>query len=422
MSSPPALLAFFQQEAVEYLDRLDQLLGAPQSGSPQRSAPHSGIPQRGAPTAEAPDGAAFLSHARALRGSAAMTQLSGLTEFTTTLERIAAGLRRQELGWDQRFHATLHGALTALRAFVERADRWTELDQQQARAHSVTLAATAAGYLRALPQPAASSAPVVPIARLFPNDGQEGIVHRNPAPPITLAERFRADLATAAGAVEREVAALGPNPRGSDAPNPVYPFRAPPDSAPSPSAQPYLRQPDGEQSYAGQPYAVRPYSAPIGSPAPLAQALTRTDALRRALLQLADVAESFGATAIATLAVRMARSAVERPAERTAIGALARTLGNRDLADAELATRVRALTAAWPHADPPSQNAPSGVPPAVVPIESLLYRGPAALARAREVRDALRDAWQRLGGTAVDPATAALLDELSDLLDLATTE
>ncbi|HPV75226.1 MAG TPA: hypothetical protein PLX31_10020, partial [Gemmatimonadaceae bacterium] len=49
----------------------------------------------------------------------------------------------------------------------------------------------------------------------------------------------------------------------------------------------------------------------------------------------------------------------------------------------------------------------------VVPIESLLYRGPAAIARAIEVRDAMR---QR--GTTDD----ATLQEIFDLLDLAQAE
>jgi cell division septation protein DedD len=55
----------------------------------------------------------------------------------------------------------------------------------------------------------------------------------------------------------------------------------------------------------------------------------------------------------------------------------------------------------------------------IVPIESLLYDGNAALQRARAVRDELRAAWQRAGGTSLDPTTASLIDELSDLLDLA---
>lgn len=58
-----------------------------------------------------------------------------------------------------------------------------------------------------------------------------------------------------------------------------------------------------------------------------------------------------------------------------------------------------------------AQPASTGSEQGVVPIESLLYRGEAALARARAVRDSLRRADQ--------PAPDSLA-ELYDLLDLAT--
>jgi len=54
-------------------------------------------------------------------------------------------------------------------------------------------------------------------------------------------------------------------------------------------------------------------------------------------------------------------------------------------------------------------------------VESLVYRGRAAVARAREIRERLRAS---LGpdGTPVAPLDQGALDELLDLLDLATTE
>ncbi|HWZ58545.1 MAG TPA: hypothetical protein VNW46_06155, partial [Gemmatimonadaceae bacterium] len=54
-----------------------------------------------------------------------------------------------------------------------------------------------------------------------------------------------------------------------------------------------------------------------------------------------------------------------------------------------------------------ASNAPTE--PDIVPIDSLLYRGPAALARARLLRDTLR----------ADGSSAESLAELFDLLDLA---
>ena len=438
MSTPAALLSFFRQEATEYLDQLDQLLAVD--------------------AAEPPDGAAFLAHTRALRGSASMTRLSGLPEFASTLERIAAGVRGDELRWDPRLHFAVRGALSELRALVTRADRWSDADQRAARTHSVALAAVAAGYLSSVAPAASPASPVIPIARLFPDDGQPGLVERNPSPPITIAERFRQDIAAAADGVARESANLAAGERGP-------------------------------------------------------QFLALCDALRRTLIGLSDVAESYGASSIATLAMRMARSSVERPAERVAIQAFAQVLMDRERSDAELAAQVRQHTASWPgdrsgvspavsaerSATPVEPTRPTLMPPAsaptptprtptptvaprtptppviprpltpvatprpvtpavaprtptptapprpatspsvpwqtpmrpvpaappsepdVVPIETLLYRGPDALARARVVRDQLRAAWQRAGGAAIDPTAAALLDELSDLLDLAAT-
>ena len=389
MSAPPALLGFFRQEATEYLDRLDQLLAGDEL--------------------IAPDGASFLAQARALRGAASMTRLGGLPELASTVERIAGGLRDGELRWDQRLHFAVRGALAELRALVHKSEQWTEGEHRQARTHSVALAAVAAGYLASLSPAASPASPVVPIARLFPDDGAPGLVERNPTPPITLAERFRSDMSAAADGVARESANLAIGERGP-------------------------------------------------------QQLALTDALRRALLGLSDVAESYGATSIATLAMRMARSAMEHPPERIAIQSFAQLLMDRELTEPELAARVRDQSTTWPGTDAvrgatprarapvataaipaarpalvplptpsvvppalssanPSANPPAGAvtaePAGIIAIESLLYDGSSALARACVVRDELRLAWQRAGGTSLDPTAAALLDELSDLLDLA---
>lgn len=409
MSAPQALIEFFQQEAIEYLDRLDQLLQASENACP--------------------DATAFLTHARALRGSAAMTRLEGLADLASTVERVATGLRENDLRWDQRLHFAVHGALVELRALVARAPEWGESEQRRSRTQSVALAAVATGYLALAPNPAQPSSPVVPISRFFPDDGLPGIVERNPQPPFTLPQRFRSDIAAAAATIAREAGAL---------------------ASVEPSTQP------------------RPAS----------------DGVRRALLGLSDVAESYGATSIAAVAVSMARAPLEALAERAAVQSLAHLLQDRERTDQELAAAVKEATLAWPGRRTPatSQTSPRAATPvapkivirdlptpastaavgmqrgktpasspaipaaaaapisaspvhaasspapstaasatdtAIVPIESLLYTGPRALARARTVRDQLRSAWAARGGVAVDPAASALLDELSDLLDLA---
>jgi len=65
-------------------------------------------------------------------------------------------------------------------------------------------------------------------------------------------------------------------------------------------------------------------------------------------------------------------------------------------------------------AGPSQVAAPGRAADEVVPIETLLYRGRSALARARELRDELR----RIGGPALPPP----LVELFDLIDLAAAD
>ena len=412
MSAPQALIEFFQQEAIEYLDRLDQLLAASENACPEATA--------------------FLTHARALRGSATMTRLEALPDLAATIERIAAGLRDNELRWDQRLHFAVHGALVELRDLVGHANNWTDAEQRRSRTQSVTLAAIAAGYLAAQPLSTAQSTPVVPISRFFPDDGLPGILERNPNPPFTLPQRFRSDIAAGGSAIARELVSLFPSEN-------------------------------------------------------LSGAASSSDALRRALLTVSAVADSYGATSIAALAVTMARAPLESSSERAAVQSLAHLMQDQDRTDQELAARIKDATLTWPgrrtpamaqtpsaasrleavgstagqnasgrtnaipqidtsraptpvaptliirdmpapRATPaPTQQTPLAAPAikaktdssGIVPISSLLYSGPGALARAREVRDELRAAWSERGGVAADPKTSALLDELSDLLDLA---
>ncbi len=337
MSAPHALIEFFQREAGEYLDRLDQMLADDH--------------------AAAPDATTLLTHARALRGSATMTRLDGLPDLASTIERIATGLRDGELRWDQRLHFAVRGALVELRALILRAQSWGDAEQRRSRTQSVALAAVAAGYLATSTPPASPASLVIPISRFFPEDGMPAILQRNAEPPMTLAQRFRNDIAAAADGVGREATALAT-------------------SAAGPSQ------------------------------------LALSDGLRRGLLGLSDVAESYGAASIATLATKMARSPLALASERAAVQSFAQLLMDRESTDHELAARVKDANIAWAGA-PPVET------PNIVPIESLLFRGRSALTRARNVRDELKAHWNR--GTLAEPSAHALFEELSDLLDLAVT-
>jgi hypothetical protein len=122
-------------------------------------------------------------------------------------------------------------------------------------------------------------------------------------------------------------------------------------------------------------------------------------------------AESYGAASIVSLATKMSRAPLSAPSEHAGVQAFAQLLMNRELTDGQLAQQVKQANTTW-------VGAPA-VEPAVVPIESLLYRGKSAIMRARQVRDELAAHWQR--GSLGEPAAHALFEELGDLLELAVT-
>jgi hypothetical protein len=414
---PASLVTFFQQEATEYLDRLDQVVDSAGDA--------------------APDLGAFLAHARALRGSASMARLDGLADLAATVERVGAAIRDDVVHWDQRLQFAVRGALVEIRALVDRAAEWGEPELRRSRQQSVALGAVAASYMRTPVQVSPGAHPVsgggmdraVPIATLFPDDGQPGLLHRGPMPPMTAGQRFRAELAELARPL-------------ADALN-----------------------------------ALRTASSAIRAPAHAS--------VVSAVRALGATAESFGAASIVTLSQRIAAARLESAAEHAALDALVRLLADRTLDDADLAARIRMQRSVWgapsvsgtPAMPSPAIPAPAvtasptpaaGVPsfarvaqptpmhslpsvplprsamltpalPAaaaaatvtegagsaegtpeadVVSIDALVLDAPAALARALDVRDALRARVSRSPSLA-DPVVRGLLDELLDLVALA---
>jgi HPt (histidine-containing phosphotransfer) domain-containing protein len=370
-SMPASLVTFFQQEALEYLDRLDQVVNG--GGD------------------SAPDLGAFLAHARALRGSASMARLEGLAELAATVERIGSAVRYDVVRWDQRLQFAVRGALVEIRALVDRAGDWGEAEARRARQQGVALGAVAAGYMRtpavtATRSAAAAVAPtdhVVPIATLFLDDREPGLVHRGPMPPMTAGQRFRAELAA-------------------------------------------LARPLGDAAHT------------LRAASPTVRATAHASVLST-VREIGNVAESFGAASIVTLTQRIAGAPLESDAEYAALDALVQLLSDRALDDTELAARIRMQRSVWgtpsvsatpvvplpavPTPPPPSSpRAPATseapVDATVMPIDALLLDEKAALARALEVRTALRARVTRSPSLA-DPVVRSLLDELFDLVALA---
>lgn len=332
------LLDFLQHEASESLNRLDRLMAGDES-----------VP---------PDAGALLTHARALHGTIAQAGLEGMAELAATIERIGQALRVGELRWAPRLHLAVRESLAEMRGLVMRARAWSPEAAAHSQREARALTAVATAHVASTPPVAATAGPPMqPISRLHPEDGMPGIVQRNPAPPMSIAQRFRLDMAHAGGVITQACERL---------------------------------EVDRLQS---------------GHAASL-------DALRHALLTLRDVADSYSAASLVSLATTMAQAPLATPTEWAAVHAVGHLLMRRDLSNAQLAAQVREAAQLW-------AGAPLADGVQVVPIESLLYRGRSAVARAREVRDALRVHWQR--GTLADPDAHALYDELSDLLDLAVS-
>ena len=114
MTGPTGLLNFFVAEATEYVDQLDARL---------RDAGPAG-----------PDTEAFTRAARALRGSATMAKLTGLSALAASVERIGRALRERALPWTPAMRAALEAAVADLRELVAASRGWTDEQERRAQA------------------------------------------------------------------------------------------------------------------------------------------------------------------------------------------------------------------------------------------------------------------------------------------------
>ena len=106
----PELLRFFHAEAREYLDTVDALV----SGGAYFEA------------------SAFVAASRALRGSATMARVPRVPEIALTMERIANGVRDEEIEWSPDLRRDLGDTIVDLRRFVASSGDWSADDDRQA--------------------------------------------------------------------------------------------------------------------------------------------------------------------------------------------------------------------------------------------------------------------------------------------------
>jgi hypothetical protein len=237
---------------------------------------------------------------------------------------------------------------------------------------------------------------VVPIHTLFPDDGGDNIVHAEPHPPTTSAQRFNLEVASRAEHLRRLV---GDARRAADAPSRQrigHELRNAIRSL-SRSAGSF-----GESAMAGSLGALIEAAAALD-----AAALARLDEIAGTLASKADELVASRTTPVASGATPVAVTA-STPPDATA-----------PLAAAPSGERLHDLLGKGLSGLSDLERTPLAEPAAieddgVVPIQDLLYRGKAALHRAAQLGHVARQA----GSTPNAEAVAEILD----LLELAEAE
>ncbi len=127
MSQP--LSDYFAQEAGEFLDQLDALLGG----------------------AEAPDPQALFRPARGVRGSAQVAGVEGVARVAERLEDAARSYRDGTLAWSDALKERIRDTVADLRALVAAGGRWGEAEESRAREAAARWDGTAGGRRREEP-------------------------------------------------------------------------------------------------------------------------------------------------------------------------------------------------------------------------------------------------------------------------------
>lgn len=344
----------------------------------------------------------ILRRARAMRGVAAIRDLPPLAEVVEAVERAAKPLELSSAAPAAPQLALLAAASSVLR------DAAQNLSLGQLPSVEGAALDRFADAARAWTSTGDADV-VVPIATLFHDDGGPHIVSAAPNPPTTPAQRFRLEAVSQAEHLRRIVA------DARDARDAAARDRSTRELA---GALRALRR-------GAEGFGERAVAAFVDR---IADAAARRDPQALAALDEAAALLAEPSTAPNALAGRLAGLGIGPPAAVPASSAPIRPVA--------AAPTAPASPPAVPHRARDGRGfTPSGQPldialeqtlarfgalddqplsdPAPLPIEALLYRGNSALARARQIRDAMRSA----------PAPdSALLAELYDLLDLAAAE
>jgi HPt (histidine-containing phosphotransfer) domain-containing protein len=391
-----------------------------------------------------------LGRVRALRGVAGVREIASLADALETTEEAARPLEMTGEALPPEVATLLHAAADLLRRiaatlhtgddpnvstpeldhFIEAQDRWAERDTKRDR--------------------------IVPIAQLFYGDGGANVVESAEHPPTTMAERFRLELVSQGEHLRALVSMARSTPAASESSRTRRELRRAlrslqataesfGESAISAAMTEYadlvergderslatldriataLARPAGDAaSLAGQLRAAEiepaPQPEPVFAPKPASIFAPKPEPI------IAPKPEPIIAPPTEPVSVPQSAPAVQPPLPPPAplqqvppmapiAPSPAARVAARQTPDDLLAALDSSIAALHDLVQRPISQPVPTVEEKLVPIESLLYRGRAALDRAVEIRDQLRG-----GGPTSDPDA---LDELFDLLDLARAE
>jgi chemotaxis protein histidine kinase CheA len=337
-----------------------------------------------------------LKRVRALRGVAGVSSVGPLADALEATEDAARGLETGSEGMTPQARALLEAAAAYLRTLSSAMRGGVDVN-------APSLARDA--FNAALDNWSASTSErerVVPIAELFYGEGEgenEGVLAAASAPPTSASERFRLELVSQGEHLRQVVAGA----------------RQAPDAAALSRSQRDLRRALRALQAAAESFGETEVSKLIGQ---RIEALSQLDG--RALDDLNSVAAALtDATSPGTDLRTRLRQIAEKTATRTPTPPAPTVRAPLESPRGRTPGRVAALLDSAVFAIESLSGQPLAaaveIPEdALVPIGSLLYRGRAALDRALELRDEMR---QPDGS-----ANKAALDELFELIDLARTE
>jgi len=328
-----------------------------------------------------------LARVRALRGVAGVADVGALGDVLEAIEDTARARETGTRTEDPTERELLDAASVHLRALGSALRSGSALDPADP---TKTRFYTA---LEAWSARMAERERIVPIAELFYSDDASGVVESSATPPTSANERFRLELVSLGEHLRRVLDAVRSGTQTSggrvrrDLSRALHAIQA-----------------------AATSFGERGVAEFIATRAPAAE--SGDDGALAALSELAAILTSPGAGGD-DLRRRLRAVVGGEESESAGVGAesATTTAPKRVPASSLLDSTIEALDAL----DENPFAAPVPIPEDnVVPIDSLLYRGRAALDRAVEIRDDLRKR-----GSSSDQAA---LDELFDLLDLARAE